>query len=79
MVKLKDKTNITVSEISQLFFADALYVRLLNAQLSFVCPVQRTENMQQGTLARPGLADDGDKLPGLNFEVYPFEHLQVPV
>src|SRR6266849_2858176 len=75
VVELEDEADLAVAEDRQLGLRAGEHVPPVEEEATPARLVERSQEMEEGRLADPGLAHDGDALARLDLQVEPGQHL----
>ena len=75
-MELEHEAGMPIPESRQFFPGQQIDPLPIHAYLPFICLVQRTKDMQQGTFPRTGRPDNGNDLSGSNGNIHPLQHLE---
>ena len=79
MVKLKNEPDPLVSEMGYILAIQPGNIRSVYVYLALIRLIEGAEDVQQGTFACAGFADDANDFTFLNFDIDALQNVQVAV
>jgi hypothetical protein len=79
MVELENKTDMFIPESGHFFTGQGMQGHLVHLYFAFICCIQGTENMQEGTLAGAGRAYDRHHFSPADLDIHAFQHFHCTI